>query len=161
MIFSMPPKSGDLAQVSNWRLIAILQILYKLFARMLYHRFSPILFDHQSRDQMGFTPGKRIEETLMIAECIASYNIEFNLLVWFVSLDLRSAFDRVDHAAFFDALYQCNLPMGYIAFLQRLYASQRGSVNESQEFVIDRCVKQGDVLSPVLFNCILDVALKK
>lgn len=46
-IFTMLPKSGDLKNVSNWRPIDILPILYKIFAKMLYYRLVPIL-DKQS-----------------------------------------------------------------------------------------------------------------
>ena len=49
-IFTMLPKSGNLEYVSNWRPIAILPILYKLFAKMLYYRLSPILERHQADD---------------------------------------------------------------------------------------------------------------
>ena len=41
--FSMLPKSGNLEDASNWRPIAILPVLYKIFARLLYHRIHPIL----------------------------------------------------------------------------------------------------------------------
>ena len=37
-IFRMLPKDGDLSDVGNWRPIAILPILYKVFAKMLYFR---------------------------------------------------------------------------------------------------------------------------
>ena len=103
----------------------------------------------------------RIEDVLMIAECIALYSLEFNMPIWFVSLDLKKAFDRVDHAALFDSLRRCGIRDGYVALLQRLYASQYGSANSSREFDISRGVKQGDVLSPMLFNCILDAAMSK
>ena len=53
-IFSMLPKSGDLKDASNWRPIAILPILYKVFARLLYQRIQPILEKEQSDDQYGF-----------------------------------------------------------------------------------------------------------
>ena len=94
---------------------------------MVYHRISPILLAKQSRDKFGFAPGVRIEEALMIAESVAAYHLEFNIPVWFVSLDLRKAFIRVDHSALFEALCHCGLPDGYIALLQQLYADQHGS----------------------------------
>ena len=161
IVFSMLPKTGDLKQVSNWRPTAILPILYKLFARMVYHRISPTLLSKQSRDQFGFTPGVRIDDALMIAECVSSYHIEFNIPVWFVSLDLRKAFDRVDYAALFQALRHCELPDGYIALLQQLYSTQYGSANGSDRFKIERGVKQGHVLTALFIKCILDFAISK
>ena len=135
--------------------------MYKLFARMVYHRISPILLSCQSRDQFGFTPGVRIEEALLVADQIVSHSIEFNIPVWLISMDLRKAFDRIEHRALFDALQHCGLDDGYVALLQQLYSSQLGSANDSEDFPITRGVKQGDVLSSLLFNCVLDFAMNR
>ena len=53
-----------------------------------------MLLAQQSRDQFVFTLGNRIEDAWMIAESVAAYHLEFNIPVWFVSLDLRKASDR-------------------------------------------------------------------
>ena len=97
----------------------------------------------------------------MIAESLAAYHLEFNIPDWFVSFDLRIAFDRLDHSALFESIRHCGLPDGYIALLQQLYADQHGSANRTDAFQIKRGVKQGDVLSSVLFDCILDFAMAK
>ena len=76
----MLPKTGDLKQLMNFVPITILQILYKWFARIVYHMISKIRFAKQSQKQFGFTPGVRIENTLMIAEFVAAYYIELNFL---------------------------------------------------------------------------------
>ena len=97
----------------------------------------------------------------MIAESVAACHLQFSIPVLFVSLDLRKAFGRVDHSALFEGLRHCGLPDGYIALLQQLYADQHGSANRSDAFQIKRGVKQGDVLSSLLFNYILDFAMAK
>ena len=52
--FSMIPKTGDPANPGNWRPLAILNITYKIFTRMVYKRVKPILDTQQSKDQIGF-----------------------------------------------------------------------------------------------------------
>ena len=47
-IFIVLPKSGSLAMPSNYKPIAILFVLYKLFARTVYNRISPTLIASQS-----------------------------------------------------------------------------------------------------------------
>ena len=49
-ILQMLPKDGDLNELTNWRPIAILQIFYKIYSKLVYNRISPFLFRHQSWD---------------------------------------------------------------------------------------------------------------
>ena len=113
-IFRMLPKDGDLSKESNWRPIAILPILYKAFARLLYNRISPPLLSAQSWDQHAFTSGIRIEDALVCAEMAIEYALEFNSPLWIMSMDLRKAFDTVDHEALFEALLSHGLEDPYI-----------------------------------------------
>ena len=159
-VFSMLPKSGNLTDASNWRPIAILPVLYKIFARLLYHRIHPILEKEQSDDQFGFRVGKRIDDVFSILENIIGKTNEWNLPLWMVSIDLRKAFDRILHDPLFDALLaQCVLE-GYVQLLAALYSNQQGFVNGSRGFGIYRGVKQGDVISPLLFNAGIEAAFR-
>ena len=49
-IFQMLPKSGDLKNASNWRPIAILPVLYKIFSKMLCNRLRGVLNEYQPDD---------------------------------------------------------------------------------------------------------------
>ena len=77
-----------------------------------------------------------------------------------VSLDFEKAFDRIEFGPLFDALRQQGVPECYIALLTALYNDQWGSVNGSTYFEIQRGVKQGDVISPMLFNAGLEMAFR-
>ena len=51
-------KSGDRQLPNNYRPIATIPILYKLFSRLLYNRLEPVLDKNQSCDQAGFRKGR-------------------------------------------------------------------------------------------------------
>ena len=87
-------------------------------------------------------------------------SLEFQFPLWLVSIDLRKAFDRVDHAALFAALENQGLDLQYINLLRALYSKQEGCV-DGIRFDIKRGVRQGDVLSPLLFNAVLECAMRK
>ena len=159
-IFQMLPKSGDTSDISNWRPIAILPILYKIFSRLVYNRISPILFSYQSWDQHAYTPDFRIEDALLCAESIIADSLEFNVPAWLLSMDLKKTFDSVNHQFLFRALGYHGLQPQYIHLLQLLYRNQSGSVGSSRHFQILRGVRQGDVLSAIIFNCVIDVAFE-
>ena len=78
-----------------------------------------------------------------------------------VSIDLRKAFDRISHRALFQSLREQNVPESYIQLLGLLYQNQTGCVNSSKAFPILRGVKQGDIISPMLFNAGIEKAFRE
>ena len=88
-----------------------------------------------------------------------SKGVEYNVPVWVLTIDLKKAFDRVDHTALFYALRE-QMDPEYVCLLEKLYETQYGNVG-SFRFRIGRGVRQGDVLSPILFNAALEHAMCK
>ena len=68
IMFHMIAKSGDLTLATNYRPIAILPMLYRVFSRMFYWRLRDKLDTAQSDDQAGFRAGIRIEDALGTVE---------------------------------------------------------------------------------------------
>ena len=137
-----------------------MQITYRILARLVYNRIRERLDVKQSEDQYGFRKGRSCIHALLVMESMIAKGIEYNIPVWIVSIDLKKAFDRINHEALFKALADQNLDDEHIALLQCLYKHQRGIVGE-YDFDIIRGVRQGDVLSPLLFNAVLEHAIVK
>ena len=124
------------------------------------NRISPTLFSWQFENQHAFTPERRIEDAPLHAEVVIEHSLEYNIPLWLLNMDLRKTFDTVSHEHLLSSLGYHGLDPAYIALLQRLYRNQSGAVNESRHFKIQRGVKQGDVLSAIIFNCVLDIAFE-
>ena len=88
-----------------------------------------------------------------------SKGIEYNVPLWVVTIDLKKAFDRVDHTSLFNALKE-QIDPEYVSLLEKLYETQYGNVG-THKFRIGRGVRQGDVLSPILFNAVLEHTMRK
>ena len=125
---------------------------------MLHDRLKPLLETEQSMDQVGFRRGTGIDHALAVFESDCGGGIEWSSEIWFASLDLTKAFDRVEHNQFFQALREQHVPQPYIALLRAICSSQSGAVHGGRPFDIQRGVKQGDILSPMLFNAALECA---
>jgi len=158
---TMIPKKGNLADPGNWRPIAVLDTIYKLFSRIMYERILPIIDPKLAPSQCGFRPGFRLDDALFTVETLLCKAGECNLPVWLALLDMRKAFDRILHETLFAGLRDFGVPKCYINLFRILYTNQYATVNGSSPFAILRGVKQGDVLSPLLFNVALDVALTR
>ena len=160
-LFSLLPKSGEVTSPTNWRPIVILEIFYKDFARMIYNRIITTLDTHQCSDQFGFRPKHRIECALLILECLISKSQEWNMPLWIASLDLKKAFGRVRLPAIVSALESHGIGDSMIHTLKDLYSREEGRIDDQHCFPINRGVKQGDIVSPVIFNAALETAFKR
>ena len=93
-------------------------------------------------DQTGFRGGPGLEDAFFV-------------------LDLTKAFDRVEYDPLFTALLEQGVPKVYCALLWALYQQQCGSLHGRETFAIQRGVKQGGVISPILFNAALESTIKR
>jgi len=160
-LFTMIPKSGSRKDPANWRPIAVLRVSYKIFSRLIHQRLRPILEEQQSHDQRGFRPNCSVEDAFLVFEGVTEKCIEWNIPLWMASLDLRKAFDRVEYPALFEALQAQGVPPAYLALLAEMYRGQSGHLREAEDFQIGRGVKQGDIISPLLFNAALECAMRR
>ena len=111
--------------------------------------------------QMGFRSKRGTDDALIVLESVVGKCIEFNIPLWFVSLDLRKAFDRIEWPQLFSALEDQGLPRGCRSLLNQLYGGQCGFLASGDTFPILRGVRQGDILSPLLFNAGLEQAVRR
>ena len=148
-------KSGDEQHPQNYTPIAIVQILYKLFTRLLLTRVRPQLEQQQSRDQAGFKSHFSTEDHLTSLVLLQEKCSEWRTDLWIAAVDFKKAFDTVSHESLWRALSSQGVPMGYIRLISKLYSNQTAAVcvdDISREFGLFTGVKQGDPMSPVFFN---------
>jgi hypothetical protein len=89
---------------------------------------------------------------------------EFRRPLWIVAVDFRKAFDSVNHDNLWAAMLEQGVPKTYVQFLRKLYDGQSGQVQTdclSKRFDIGRGTRQGDPISPILFNSALEDLMRK
>ena len=88
---------------------------------------------------------------------------EWGVPLYTSTIDCTKAFDRIIHSALWSSLQFYGIEPAYVRLLQRLYSQQEGTVltdKGSDAFPIKRGTKQGDPLSSLLFNTVLQFSLE-
>jgi len=156
-------KKGDPRQAENYRPISILPIIYKLFSKVLCGKVRDILLAAQSVDQAGFRSGFSCDDHLFTIALLVEMHGEYRLPLWVVAVDFRKAFDTLNHRPLWTSLLEQGVPHVYVNVLMRLYSGQTGQVQTdclSKPFPIKRGVRQGDPISPILFNAAIEKLMR-
>ena len=88
---------------------------------------------------------------------------EWGVPLYISTIDFTKAFDRIKHSALWSSLQFYGIEPAYVKLLQRLHSQQVGTVltdKESDVFPIKLGTKQGDPLSSLLFNTVLQFSLE-
>ena len=84
--------------------------------------------------------------------------------MWTATVDFTKAFDSISHNSIWEAFKSCNVDHEYVSFLRKIHKDQKASVQtdeESKNFDIQKGSKQGDPMSSLLFNTVLQYSLKE
>lgn len=151
-------RNVNLTDSSNYRGIALSSIFGKLFDLVVLSRYSEYL--ESCELQVGFKPKRSTAMCSMILNETISYYVNSNSQVNCVFLDATKAFDRIEYGKLFQLLLDRNLPPQVIRVMLNMYTNQEVCVlwngNYSQNFSVVNGVKQGAIISPILFCVYLD-----
>ena len=89
------PKKGDLSLPGNYRGIMLLEIAYKIIAKIVHQRLIPISESLDHETQCGFRPGRGCTDAIFTVKIALKKRREHNQQTWVLFLDLVKAFDRV------------------------------------------------------------------
>ena len=150
-------KKGDVENVSNYRPICSLSALYKLFSTILYGRLYPVRDQKQAEDQAGFRKSYQTTDHFATCRLIEQKCHERGIKMWTATVDFTKAIDSISRKSIWDADHD------YISLLRKTYKDHKASVQTDEEsniFDIQKGTKQGDPLSSLLFNTVLQYSLK-
>lgn len=156
------PKGGEPTCVDNWRPLTISSILLRLINKILGKRFSLLPIHHLQR---GFRKIDGVILNNLTLDCLIKERRQLRKPYNILSVDLRKAFDSVAHASIKRAMDRFAVDDRLQTFILNGYSEtyttlQLGSY-KSDRIHINRGVKQGDPLSPYLFNMIIDELIVK
>lgn len=154
-------KKGDKNNLKNWRPISLLNVDYKICSKALSCRLAKVLDVIVDPDQTCSVPGRSIASNLMLLRDSLDYINITNETGILVSLDQEKAFDRVDRSFLMNLLQHFGFGPSFCNWISTLYngANMQIIVNGflTDKIDIQRGVRQGDSLSPMLYVLCVEV----
>jgi exonuclease III len=153
-------KKGDHRECSNYRGITLLSQAGKVYAKVLEMRCRRIVEPLIQEEQCGFRPGRGTTDQIFTLAQIYEKSWEYGKPVHTCFIDLEKAYDRVPRSTLWEVLEEYNISGALLRAIKSLY-NQCGScvrVNglKSKTFTVKAGLRQGCVLSPLLFTVFMD-----
>ena len=164
VITSIPKDSrGNLCVDDNYRGIALCSALCKVIDLIIIDKYSDKLLT--SELQFAFKPDHSTNMCTTIFKEVCSYYKSRNTDVYVCLLDASKAFDRVHYGKLFQLLSRRRIPVQVRRLLLDMYTRQRMQTvwngSSSDTFTVKNGVKQGGILSPILFCLYIDELLNR
>ena len=160
-------KKGDQFDPNNYRGIALISTMQKLFAKILARRLQTACNNKGliKREQAGFTTaGECTSQVACLLESCQRRKLS-NQNTYLCFLDLRKAYDLVPHNRLIAKLKAKGIGPKFIKIIESMYSSTRMAVkigeHISKPFKYNRGVRQGCPTSPQLFNIYIDDLIDK
>lgn len=156
-------KKGEKSGPNNYRGINLLCTTLKLTTKIISNKITSLT--QISEEQQGFRNGRSCNDAVFVIRQITEKSIEYNRPAFLCFIDLEKAFDRVQLQDVVHILYNRNIPLNIIKLIEHIYTRNKieAKVNSELTEPIEATtgIRQGDSLSPLLFNIILDEIIKQ
>ena len=147
---------GDRSVCDNYRGISLLNIIGKIFCRILLPKLQLLGENIYPESQCGFRQGRSTTDMVFSVRQLQEKCREKRIPLHIAFIDLTKAFDSVNREGLYIVLGILGCPQKLLNLICSLHTGMMATVayenEESKAFAINNGVKQGCVLAPVLFN---------
>ena len=159
-VLSLIPKSPRADRITQFRPIALINVIFKIISKAFASRLDPIANRIISPTQTAFLKGRFIlDGALALLEVV--HELKSNKLGGvLLKLDFEKAYDRVNWSFLIEVLRRKGFDAGYIHKIQQLVSGGQMAISINGEvgpfFRNKQGVRQGDPLSLILFNFVVE-----
>ena len=140
----------------------MLPATYKIFSKALLNRLEPQIDPQIGEYQAGFRKNRSCSEQIWNLRTILSIRRCRNTTVTFV--DFKKAYDSIDRDTLFQTLEEMKVDLKTLNLIRETLTNTISKVKFmgelSEPFDVKTGVRQGDGLSPILFNVVLEKVIR-
>jgi len=145
-----------------FRGIALLEVIYKLISSIINRRIgSKIEFDDAVH---GFRKGRGTSTAIMEVKLLAQMRCRTDEPLFMIFLDLKKAYDTLNRPQAMRILEKYGVGPNVLRIISRIWEGDTMVPMQSgyygRSFHAERGVKQGDILSPLIFNIMVDAVVR-
>lgn len=158
-------KKGDKAVCNNYRGITLLSVVLKVYERILERRLRMRVEEQLEESQSGFRRGRSTQDHIFTLKQIIEKKLAKNQKVYLGFIDIQKAFDSVPRSLVWRSLQRRGVGVKLRRNIECIYKLTRNQVRkdneQSEDFVTKEGLRQGGVLSPLLFIIMMDDIIKE
>jgi hypothetical protein len=155
---------GSARDAANYRPISLLSIPGNVYALILLHRVSNQVESQLLECQCAFRKGRGLNDAVFTLRSLMHKCHRYKQPLYLAFVDLRKAYDSIPRGALWRVLSAYGVEPKVVDLLMDLHTGTQAAVklagSKGDWFDIDRGVRQGCVIAPLLFNTFFDCVVR-
>jgi len=147
-----------------YRGISLLNSVYEIFSKVLLNRQIPYVEECLGKYQSEFRKGRSTIEQLSVIAQIIEKKYEFHQNMWQMFVDFRKAYDSIHRNSLYNIMEEFGFSNKLINLTKLAMEGVKYQVRVddcmSEAFSVETGLKQGEEISPLLFNIALEKAIR-
>ena len=158
-------KKGDRKVCNNTRGISLLSVPGKVFTRVMLNRVNDTVDEALRENQCGFRKGRGCSDQIFLLRQLIEKKLEFNEDLVMCFIDFAQAYDSIWRKGAWKLMRNYGINAKILRLIENLYSTVLACIRidgeETEWFKIKTGFRQGCILSPMLFNMVLDYILRR
>jgi len=150
---------------SNYRAITLLNVTYKVLSGILYNRLAEYAKEILGDYQYGFRTNRSTIDHIFTIRKVQEKAYEYNIHLHNLYIDFKQASYSVNRSRMLNDLMLLGIPKKLTQLVGVTMVGSRATVRVGNQytptFPITNGVRQGDALSSIIFDLVLEAIIRK